>query len=135
MRFILNSLSSLFVGGVLGVLFWSFGEGIEILGIPVYLVAATFGMLACAWISIWIRKTDGSLAKLAGGLFFVALFEFLLIGLWVDVDLTSDNHIFIALLGVAKWLMLGSLIFSAVLSLGSMLIPLRENNQPTELQQ
>ena len=51
MKFLSNSISALFLGGVLGVLFWAFLNGISVTGVPIYLIAGSFGVLA--WAAMW----------------------------------------------------------------------------------
>jgi len=132
MKFILESLTSLFVGGLLGGLLWSFGEGMGILGVPGYLIAASFGMLACAWIFIWTRKGDDSLARFAGVIFTAAIIGFPILGFWIGGDQQPVENQFIdsqKLLLMVKWLMIVSLILTMVFSFASILAPLRERKK------
>lgn len=129
MKFILESLTSLFVGGLLGGLLWSFGEGVGILGVPGYLIAASFGMLACAWLFVWNRKSDDSLARFAGVIFTAAIIGFPMLGFWIGVDPQPVENQFIdpqKLLPLVKWLMIISFILTMVISFASILAPHRE---------
>jgi len=132
MKFILESLTSLFVGGLLGGLLWSFGEGMGILGVPGYLIAASFGMLACAWLFVWNRKSEDSLARFAGVIFTAAIIGFPMLGFWIGADQQPVENQLIhsqMLLLWVKWLMIVSFILTMLFSFASILAPLRERNE------
>lgn len=120
MRFLSNSIRALFLGGFLGVFFWSFSNGTSISSVPVYLIAVSFSALAWAWAPVWLRKSSqNDWARLAGVCFTGVMIGFPVLGAFLSADTGQVEGQFLdlrLLMSLLKWMMIAGLIFSTICS-------------------
>jgi hypothetical protein len=125
MKFVSESIGALFFGGLLGILLWATFEGVTISGVPGPLVAMSFGVLACAWVSIWWRKGQDDLARAAGACFTAVVVGFPILGAFIGGDTGPvEGQLFDPrlLLPLMKWVMVVGLMLTTILSLVSIYV-------------
>ncbi|PWE15600.1 hypothetical protein [Alcaligenes faecalis] len=119
MKFLSNSISALFLGGVLGVLFWAFLNGISVTGVPIYLIAGSFGVLAWAWASVWFKKSESDWTRMASLLFVAVVIGFPLLGAFMDGGAGPVEGQLVdprLLMPFLKWGVIAGLVLSTIFS-------------------
>ena len=108
-----------FWGGFLGVLFWAFFKGVSFTGVPIYLIAGSFGVLAWALASVWFKKSDSDWARMASSLFIAFMIGFPLLGAFIDGDTGPVEGQLVdpsLLMPYLKWGMIAGFVLSTLFS-------------------
>ncbi|MGO3743811.1 MAG: hypothetical protein ACTJG9_00325 [Alcaligenes aquatilis] len=122
MKFLSNSICALCLGGVLGVLFWAFLNGISVTGVPIYLIAGSSGVLAWAWDSVWFKKSESDWTRMASLLYISVVIGFPLLGAFMDGGTGPIEGQLVdrrLLMPFLKWGMIAGLVLSTLFSLMS----------------